>query len=193
MGGMNDTTDNLCDQYQTLGESIFFAPVQPEQLNRIYDLEASSYPDDEAATREKLDFRIQHAPNLFMVAMQCRDGGEGPLVVGYVCGTCTSAGHLSHESMATHDHEGSLLCIHSVVVEAPLRRKGLATRLLRAYVVYVQATTPHLRGIRLICKQDLIGLYEKAGFILVGPSGVVHGRDPWFEMAMELPRGHTAE
>ncbi|GIL89074.1 hypothetical protein Vretimale_16198 [Volvox reticuliferus] len=193
MGGMADTNDGRCDQYQTLGDSIFFAPVQPEHLNRIHDLESSSYPDDEAATREKLDFRIQHASNVFMVAMQCRDVGSDPVVVGYVCGTCTNAGHLSHASMATHDHEGGLLCIHSVVVDAPMRRKGLATRLLRAYVPYVQATTPHLRGIRLICKHNLIGLYEKAGFILVGPSDVVHGRDPWFEMAMELCPGDTVE
>ncbi|GLC71902.1 hypothetical protein PLESTF_001179100 [Pleodorina starrii] len=128
-----------------------------------------------------------------MVAMNYRDGGADPEVVGYVCGTCTNAGRLTHDSMATHDPEGSLLCIHSVVVEAALRRKGLATRLLRAYVLYVQATTPNLRAVRLICKQDLIGLYEKAGFRLLGPSDVVHGRDPWFEMALELPSNDTTQ
>ncbi|KXZ44977.1 hypothetical protein GPECTOR_60g755 [Gonium pectorale] len=91
--------------------------------------------------------------------------------------------------MATHEPGGDLLCIHSVVIEEALRRRGLATRLLRAYTSYVQASTPHLRGIRLICKHELIPLYDKAGFSLVGPSDVVHGRDPWFEMAMQLPGG----
>lgn len=35
---------------------------------------------------------------------------------------------------------------------------------------------------RLICKQQLVPLYEGAGFAMVGPSPVVHGKDPWFEM-----------
>ncbi|EFJ49157.1 hypothetical protein VOLCADRAFT_104364 [Volvox carteri f. nagariensis] len=191
MATSEEESNHILEQYQSLGNTIFFAPVQPEHLIRIHELESSSYPADEAATFQKLEFRILSAPNVFMVAMQCRDGGAEPEVVGYVCGTCTNAGRLTHESMATHDQEGALLCIHSVVVEAGLRRKGLATRLLRAYVPYVQATTPHLQAIRLICKQDLIGLYEKAGFTLAGPSDVVHGRDPWFEMVLELPSGDS--
>jgi hypothetical protein len=38
---------------------------------------------------------------------------------------------------------------------------------------------PHLRSIRLLCKENLIQLYEKAGFTLIGPSDVVHGQDMW--------------
>ncbi|PNH04495.1 putative N-acetyltransferase C9.02c [Tetrabaena socialis] len=180
---------------QPLGGAVFFGPVQPEQLDRIHALEAESYPEDEAATYDKLKFRIQNAADVFLVAMRSADGGgeagaagavSDPEVVGYVCGTCTSAGRLTHESMAAHEPEGDLLCVHSVVVEAGLRRRGLATRLLRAYTAYVGASSPGLRGIRLICKQDLVRLYEGAGFTLVGPSSVVHGRDPWIEMAMQL-------
>ncbi|GFR49520.1 hypothetical protein Agub_g11563, partial [Astrephomene gubernaculifera] len=178
-----------CSHYEELGSSVFFCPVQPEHLDRIHSLEATSYPADEAATFEKLKFRIESASNVFLVAMQCRDGESDPAVVGYVCGTCTCSGRLTHDSMATHEPDGTLLCIHSVVVEEGLRRRGLATRMLRAYAAYVQASTPHLRGIRLICKQDLIPLYDKAGFALLGRSDVVHGKDPWFEMAMELAAG----
>lgn len=31
-----------------------------------------------------------------------------------------------------------------------------------------------------------IRLYEGAGFRLLGPSDVVHGKDPWYDMALEL-------
>lgn len=41
--------------------------------------------------------------------------------------------------------------------------------------------------VRLICKDNLIGLYQRAGFELVGPSDVVHGAEPWFEMVHALP------
>jgi GNAT superfamily N-acetyltransferase len=75
-----------------------------------------------------------------------------------------------------------LLAIHSVCVDAARRRRGVATRLLRAYQAYVRATTPQLRECRLICKHCLVPLYAGAGFVMVGPSEVVHGQDPWFEM-----------
>lgn len=46
----------------------------------------------------------------------------------------------------------------------------------QAYIQYVQASTPQLASIHLLCKQQLVGLYEKAGFSLLGPSPVVHGQ-----------------
>ncbi len=75
-----------------------------------------------------------------------------------------------------------LLAIHSVCVDAAHRRRGVASRLLRAYLSYVQGITPGLREVRLICKEKLIPLYAGAGFKMVGPSDVVHGKDSWFEM-----------
>lgn len=59
--------------------------------------------------------------------------------------------------------------------------------MLQGYVLMVQHMLPAVREIRLICKTDLIGLYTAAGFELVGPSDVEHGKDPWFEMVMQLP------
>ncbi|KAG2485669.1 hypothetical protein HYH03_015641 [Edaphochlamys debaryana] len=194
MAGADPAADPMLDGIEQLGSSVFFAPARLEDLGRIHALEAASYPEDEAATREKLDMRLQRAPEVFMVAMQCPEGAAedaDPAVVGYVCGTCTSADRLTHDSMSTHEEgpSAALLCVHSVVVEASLRRRGLALRMLRAYVPFVRTTAPHLRTIRLICKKDLIPLYEKAGFSLVGPSDVVHGQDPWYELALELGDG----
>lgn len=88
--------------------------------------------------------------------------------------------------MATHEPDGTLLCIHSVCVNAAHRRQGIASKLLQAYLNYVQQTTPELAEVRLICKEPLVGLYEKAGFEVVGPSDVVHGQDAWIEMKIEF-------
>lgn len=85
--------------------------------------------------------------------------------------------------MGAHEPEGGLLAIHSVCVAAAHRRRGVATRVLRAFLAYVQQSTPTLEEVRLICKEPLTGLYQGAGFRLLGPSDVVHGQDPWFEMA----------
>jgi predicted GNAT family N-acyltransferase len=88
--------------------------------------------------------------------------------------------------MGAHDPGGALLCVHSVCVAAPERRRGLAARMLRAYLPYVQTTTPGAAEVRLLCKAPLESLYRGAGFAVVGPSAVVHGAEPWTEMALEF-------
>mmetsp|Transcript_2552 Transcript_2552/g.5685 ORF Transcript_2552/g.5685 Transcript_2552/m.5685 type:complete len:184 (-) Transcript_2552:144-695(-) len=161
---------------------IYFRPPVIEDLDRVHSLEATSYPVDEAATYEKLKFRIESACNVFLLAI---DSGSDQ-IIGFTCGTCTSAPTLTHESMSTHDPDGKLLCIHSVVVAHEHRRKGLASRMLKAYIAYVQGTTPDLAEIRLISKEQLVKLYQGVGFKLIGPSDVVHGADKWFELAYSL-------
>lgn len=180
--------------------TLFFRPPSIDDLDTIHAIEAASYPDDEAATYKKLKFRIDHAPGLFLVAESSGGGGGGgggdapggapaDEIVGYVCGTCSSSDSLTHESMGRHDPDGRLLCIHSVCVDERHRRRGVATRLLRAYLRYVSATTPLLEEARLICKEHTVPLYAGVGFRLLGPSPVVHGQEQWLEMAHGLDGG----
>lgn len=128
------------------------------------------------------------APGQFLAAVHASASGAGgaDALVGYVCGTLAAAPPLTHASMSAHDPAGSLLCIHSVCVAAPERRRGLASRLLRAYLPFAQAMTPNMTEVRLLCKPPLVPLYAAAGFGVVGPSAVVHGAEPWTEMALEL-------
>ncbi|CAG9462439.1 unnamed protein product [Pedinophyceae sp. YPF-701] len=171
---------------------LFFDEVHIDDLDRINALEQDGYPADEAASYANLKFRIENAGTLFMGAVSSEvpsnttDEGAGDALVGYVCGTLTKSGELTHESMSKHEPGGQTLCIHSVCVEAHLRRRGIATRMLRVYPSFVKASQPQVRHLRLICKEDLIGLYEGAGFRVIGPSPVVHGQDPWTEMGLEM-------
>ena len=110
--------------------------------------------------------------------MVCRRGED---VVGFVNGTLSKESKLTHESMSHHDPQGSTLCIHSVVVRESLRRQGLGRRMLRHYVEEVQGKE-QVRAIALICKEYLVDFYKQCGFVMVGPSDVEHGADPWYEM-----------
>ncbi len=74
-----------------------------------------------------------------------------------------------------------------VCVDETQRRKGVATRMLRAYLLTVEQTLPEVQCLRLICKKDLVALYSSVGFEMVGPSDVQHGKDPWYEMAYQIP------
>ena len=35
-------------------------------------------------------------------------------LIGYLCGSISAAGKLTHETMHTHDPQGEMYCIHSV-------------------------------------------------------------------------------
>jgi len=160
--------------------SVRFRPATPDDLDALAELEARSYPADEAASRETIAFRLQQAPACFLAAV------DDEALVGFVCGTRARGASLTHASMSEHVPDGESLCIHSVVVEASRRRTGLGSRLLRAYLEHARASVPGAVRALLICKQHLTGFYGAAGFELAGPSQVVHGQDPWFEMVQPL-------
>ncbi|KAI3438628.1 hypothetical protein D9Q98_001050 [Chlorella vulgaris] len=167
--------------------NIFFRPVSMDDLDRIHALEAAGYAQDEAASRQQLQFRLEQAADQFLVAVQQTPGG-GLELIGFCCGTLSNADTLTEDSMASHDPAGTVLAIHSVCVTESMRRQGVATRLLRTYLnQYVVATTPQLTAAVLIAKSQLIGLYAAVGFQLIGPSSVVHGKDQWFEMRWSPP------
>ncbi|MBT8492653.1 MAG: GNAT family N-acetyltransferase [Deltaproteobacteria bacterium] len=154
-------------------------PATMADLDALIELEHESYPEDEAASREVFAHRLEHAGDCFTV------GESGGQPVGLVCGTRARGIELEARSMREHVADGQTLCIHSVVVAPPLRRRGLGHQLLDDY----RERARRLDGVRrlaLICKQHLVELYRRAGFELVGPSKVQHGRDPWLEMRQEL-------
>lgn len=159
-------------------------------LPRAAQLEASSYPPDEAASPAQLEFRCTRAAPFFRGLY---DGGE---LVGFVVGTCSTAagGRLEHASMSAHDESGAgplTLMIHSVVIAEARRRSGLGRAMVRAYLraLATSRASPESRVSRvlLISKAANLPLYLACGFGLVGRSPVVHGREAWYELALALP------
>jgi ribosomal protein S18 acetylase RimI-like enzyme len=145
-------------------------------LDQVEALESTSYPADEAATREKLELRLREAPELFLGAFLDTDGKEE--LVGYVCSTKTTEPTLTHESMGKHEKEGKTVCIHSVVVNSKFRRSGIGLKMMKEYLKRVKNVDQFL----LLSKKYLIPFYEKAGFELLGVSPVVHGAENWYDM-----------
>jgi GNAT superfamily N-acetyltransferase len=149
-------------------------------LQDIVALELSSYPDDEAASPEKIEFRLKNANPYFLVC-ETQDGS----LVGFVNGTLTKEASLTHHSMSHHDSDGLLLCIHSVVVDFSQRRKGIGSFLLKAYIEHIRSLS-NVLAIELLCKADLRSFYEKAGFLYQGVSAVQHGSEQWLSMRLTL-------
>jgi len=107
------------------------------------------------------------------------------LIIGFVCGTASNEDKLTHASMFTHVVNGRNLNVHSVVVHPDLRRKGIALFMLQKYLE-MQKEETQIVNVFLLCKINLQTLYKKAGFTLVGPSAVHHGKEQWYEMRLDL-------
>jgi ribosomal protein S18 acetylase RimI-like enzyme len=144
-------------------DRVQFRLCRPTDIPVCLEIETASYPPDEAATLSSLQYRQHHAAPFFLCAVNPADD-DTDTVIGFICSTkCLS---FQHESMTTHVPNGSLLAIHSVVIAAPYRRRGLATRMLREYIEMVQQIDPVHRPekIVLLAKANLLAFYVKCGF-----------------------------
>lgn len=168
--GLESLGGELSTRVPTLGD-----------LDALVALEQRSYPSDEAASRETFEFRLGAGADCWVV------GEVAGRLVGLVCGTRVHAARLDHASMHSHEPTGPNLCVHSVVVDSAHRRRGLGLALLAAYLEHVDRTLPTVDVLSLIAKEHLVGFYQRAGFELLGPSDVVHGTDPWFELRRQSP------
>eukprot|EP00761_Pharyngomonas_kirbyi_P005689 gb/GECH01005694.1/.p1 GENE.gb/GECH01005694.1/~~gb/GECH01005694.1/.p1 ORF type:complete len:177 (+),score=36.46 gb/GECH01005694.1/:1-531(+) len=158
---------------------------QEKEFDEISKIEAASYPSDEAASTESLRYRMTQAPELFMGTYFIK---ENKKLIGYVCSTRAPGETLTHNSMFTHDLQGSLLCIHSVVVDAPYRRHGVATTMLKEYVQRIDGNPQGIKKMALLSKSYLVPFYESCGFSNEGPSPVEHGQDTWYELTRPVPQ-----
>jgi ribosomal protein S18 acetylase RimI-like enzyme len=146
-------------------------------------LSAAGFPQEEAATLEYLQYRQQNAPELFLGAFTWLPPMPRRLV-GFICSTISTSSTLTHDSLSKHEPEGTTVCVHSVVVHPTLQGRGLAVDMVRAYIARLDWQRYH--RVRLIAHAPLVGLYQRAGLELIGPSDVQLGPDPWLELGIDL-------
>jgi hypothetical protein len=94
-------------------------PANLDDLDSLTDLESRSYPSDEAATRETLKLRLTLAPECTVLRIVAGS------VQGFVCSTRAVGQNLTAVSMKEHIAGAETLCIHSVVVDPALRKRGI--------------------------------------------------------------------
>ncbi|GAA5877707.1 hypothetical protein JCM8547_003803 [Rhodosporidiobolus lusitaniae] len=157
--------------------------VTAQDIPRAYEIETAGYPPDEAASLSSLETRQRDASLFFLGAYS-----PSSTLVGFICATLTPSPTLTHDSMSTHVPSAPYVAIHSVCVSPDHRRQGIAWGLLEEYLERLRGMGKEgVRGARLIAHEELVGLYEKAGFRMVGESEVQHGARPWFELAVDFP------
>lgn len=87
-----------------------------------------------------------------------------------------------------HNEDGETVCIHSLCVHPDFGGNGLGQVLLKSYVQRIKDAGVAKR-IALICRERLVGWYEKAGFSRVGPSQCQYGGGNWVDMVLDFEAG----
>jgi ribosomal protein S18 acetylase RimI-like enzyme len=87
-----------------------------------------------------------------------------------------------------HNEDGRTVCIHSLCIHPDFSGNGFGMVLLRSYVQRIKDSGVASR-IALICRDRLVGFYEKAGFKKVGPSKCQYGGGNWVDMVLEFEGG----
>ena len=151
------------------------------------EIEAASYPADEAASLVSLQYRQNNASPYFQCAV-LEDN-----IIGFVC--ATRCDQFEEESMSTHTPNGNLLAVHSVVVCEDFRRKSVATTMLTKYLEKVKQENEDgtIESVVLLAKKYLLGFYVNCGFRVNRPSPIVHGKELWYELEHTLVRTHPIE
>jgi hypothetical protein len=168
-------------------------------MSEAYRMEEESYPLDEAASEASMRSRCEKANPYFLGAF-LRGEEQKEVLVGFVNGTLTKGPRLEHSTMSSHSPDGDHLCIHSVVIDRPYRRRSdnllfsslfqWAKGMLMHYVNLIKTggLQKQVNRISLLSKQYLLPFYLSVSFESLGPSPVVHGQELWYECTMAIDR-----
>lgn len=201
----------------------FGALLNCEDLDECDWLEHAAFDPIEAASREKLDYRLhtcgELCSGLFTSGYPTSPGSIGKILktrtfpsidstdtdrkrilLAHIIATKSSARLVSDDAMdypkdwqtkyqlspsVGHNELGDTVCIHSLCVHPDFAGRGLGKILLTSYVQRIKDSGIAKR-IALICRDYLVGYYEKAGFSKVGPSKCQYGGGNWVDMVLEF-------
>ena len=155
--------------------------VHHDDLDDCYAIEQIAYAGEEAASKEKIERRIQQYAEGFVV------GELNGQVIGFINSGATDHVRLSDEAfkeLVGHDSAGRQIVIMSVVVHPDFQGHGYACQLLTHFIAEMKRLKK--QSILLICQQELIGFYQQFGFRLLGESSSDHGGLSWHEMQLDL-------
>ena len=155
--------------------------VTARDLDACSDVESASFPPSESASREKIARRIEQFPQGFLVA------DLGSRVVGHINSGATDEDDITDEAfkaLVGHDPNGAHIVVFSLAVLSEFRGRGIATELMQTFVE--ESRRLGKQQVMLLCKDELVGFYERLGFCYVGVSSSAHGGACWNEMVLAL-------
>jgi N-acetylglutamate synthase-like GNAT family acetyltransferase len=155
--------------------------VNINDINRVFEIETSCFPIEQAATKEVLKARINFYPDTFLIL-------ENELeIIGFINGVDTANLHIEDsmfDSVINKEINAENIAIFGVAVHPKYQRSGYARDLMIAYLNNVKKLNK--KKVILTCKKELVSYYQQFGFILERKSNSVHGGALWFDMYQDI-------
>jgi ribosomal protein S18 acetylase RimI-like enzyme len=162
-------------------DTLTIRMVEPDDLTACHTIEARSFPAPEAAWTTSLRNRIELYPEGYLVAE------VGNKVVGQINSGSTHKDDITDEEfkqLVGHDPDGGNIVIFSLSVLPEYRSRGIASKLLDGFIK--QAREMGKSKVMLLCKEALVGYYQRRSFTDNGLSSSTHGGASWHVMSMTL-------
>lgn len=166
-----------------MNQPLLITHATPADVPELAAIEATCFPEAEAASPGAITERVRAYPECFWVV---RDRVAGP-ILAFVNGMATNEEHLAdamYDDVTLHDPAGAWQMLFSVACAPSRRGEGLPTAALERAIFDARARGRH--GLVLTCKEALIGFYARLGFVDEGVSASEHGGVEWHEMRLTL-------
>ena len=166
---------NLLDRFE-------FRSVRANEAEEIAEIEKICFPPHEACSKKDMFERVEHAPELFLVAVDKETG----TIAGFLNGLATDEEAFRDEfftDITVHNPEGKNIMLLGLDVLPEYRSQGLARELVRRYLE--REWGRGRKEIILTCLESKVAMYEKFGFKDKGIAQSTWGGEEWHEMGVK--------
>ena len=167
---------NVLDRFE-------FRSVRANEAEEVAEIEKICFPPHEVCSKKDMFERVEHAPELFLVAVDKETG----TIAGFLNGLSTKETIFRDEfftDICLYDPDGDNIMLLGLDVLPEYRRQGLARELMRQYLE--REKQKGRKRIVLTCLPDKVRMYEKFGFEDHGIGESVWGGEAWYEMSIIL-------
>lgn len=152
-----------------------------EDLEECFLLESKTFPEEEAASKENVEIRLKKFSKGFIV------GELDGKIITHINSGSTNQEDITDEEfkgLIGHEDGGKNIVIFSVAVDPIYQKKGIASIMMKEFIKISREMNK--KKILLLCKDNLLRMYEKMGYKKVGISASTHGGAVWYEMEQSL-------
>lgn len=168
---------------EKLQERFEFRDIHQEETKQAIVIEEICFPPNEACSPKMMRERIAAVPDLFLVAVDKKNGK----VAGFLNGIATDEDKFRDEFFKDadlHNPAGANVMLLGLDVLPEYRGQGLATEIVKQYITREQAK--NRKVLFLTCLDDKVKMYEKMGFVNQGISNSTWGGEAWYDMSYTL-------
>ena len=167
---------NVLDRFE-------FRSVRVNEAEEVAEIEKICFPPHEVCSKKDMFERVEHAPELFLVAVDKETG----TIAGFLNGLATDEEIFRDEFFKDaylNNSKGKNVMILGLSILPEYRRQGLARELVRQYALKEKKN--NREKLILTCLDAKVPMYLDFGFTDHGISDSVWGGEVWHEMSLDI-------